>query len=97
MASIETLHIRLDKIENRLATTEKRVDYNENRLTKAETEISSMDKYLAEQGTTLKNIQTDIHSICLTIASGKGWVIGILGAGALIYTLIDWAIKIFVK
>jgi hypothetical protein len=66
----------------------------DHRLTIAESKIDTIDKHLTTQGSTLKEIKSELHDIGLTIASGKGWILGILGVGAFLYTMLDWVIQL---
>lgn len=74
--------------------TENQVMDLNHRVTIVESKIETIDKHLITQATILSTIQEDLHKIALTIASGKGWIIGILGAGALVNTVANWLVKI---
>lgn len=66
----------------------------EHRVTVLETDVQTLKDNRVEDRVMLASIQKDIHTICLTLASGKGWIIGILGTGALLSTVINWGLRL---
>ena len=65
----------------------------EHRVTVLESDVATLKENRAEDRIMLSAIQKDIHAISLTIASGKGWVIGVIGFGVLLASVAELAIK----
>lgn len=64
------------------------------RLSTVEQKVESIDKHLIKQELSLEKIAHDSNRIALTIASGKGWLVGVLGLMAIVSTIGDWVIQI---
>lgn len=74
--------------------TENQVMDLNHRVTIVESKIETIDRHLITQAGILTTIQEDLHKIALTIASAKGWMVAILGTGAIISTVMNWIIKL---
>jgi hypothetical protein len=67
----------------------------EHRVTVLESEVETLKTNRVEDRLILTAIQKDIHAISLTIAGGKGWIVGVVGLAVLLSNATEIAVKIF--
>lgn len=67
------------------------------RVTLIESKMIEHGIILTKQADSLHSIEMDIHKISLSLASAKGWIVAILGVGAIASTAINWAIQLMNK